>query len=251
VRKLKRFLLALISGPLTLILGVLVTFEGIQGSGKSTAAVAMATEDSKRTERLIYSNDHLNFERYRHFDTAVFVEKIVGEELEDVIVLTDEMYQMADSRSAQTKLNKLWSYFVVQTRKRGVDMYICTHSIENIDIRLRRATDIRGSCRYFSENPCRKCKCRKCGGKGILPNMDMCDVCEGKGGTGMVGGQPCDRCLGYGKVGYVKVFFLDRRLRARYDLPFFANQYWHVFSTKQRIPLAARMLQGIDTQEVI
>jgi len=249
--KLKWFLLALVSGPLTLLLGVLVTLEGIQGCGKSTAAVAMATEDSKRTERLVYSNDHLNFERYRHFDTAVFVEKIVGEELEDVILLTDEMYQMADSRSSQTKLNKLWSYFAVQTRKRGVDMYICTHSIENIDIRLRRAVDIRGSCRYFPENPCKKCKCKKCGGKGELPNYELCDECNGVGGTGMVGGQPCERCLGYGKVGFVKVWFLDRRLRARYDLPILGNQYWHIFSTKQRIPLAAKLLQGIDTQEIL
>ena len=85
-----------------------------------------------------------------------------------MILLTDEMYQMADSRSTQTKLNKLWTYFVVQTRKRGVDMYICTHHLDHIDLRLRRAVDIRGSCRFYPEAPCKKCKCKKCGGSGYV-----------------------------------------------------------------------------------
>lgn len=236
---------------LAFIVNLLVTFEGIQGSGKTTAAVAMAVEENKRTGKLIYSNDHLNHKDYRQFDTAVFVEKVVGEELEDMILLTDEMYQMADSRSSASKLNKLWSYFVVQTRKRGVDMYICTHNIENIDIRLRRATDIRGSCRYYPEVPCRKCKCKVCRGTGEVEGHQECPNCQGRGGTGMVGDQVCDRCYGFGQAGWVKVFFLDRRLRMRYDLEFYGPAYWKVFNTYQRIPLSARLLEGIDTAEVI
>jgi hypothetical protein len=232
------------------LFGLIVTLEGIQGSGKSTAGVGLAVEENKRTSKLIYSNDHLNHPDYRHFDTAVFVEKIVGEELEDMILLTDEMYQMADSRSSMTKLNKLWTYFAVQTRKRGVDMYICTHNIENIDLRLRKATDIRGSCRYYPEIPCRKCKCKRCGGTGRVQGVD-CSECQGRGGTGMVEGKPCDRCFGFGHAGWVKVFFLDRRLRIRYDMDFYGPGYWGYFDTHERIPMSARLLQGIDTNEVL
>jgi len=248
---MKRWLKWLLLLPLVPLLGLIVTLEGIQGSGKTTAAVGLAVEENKKTGKLIYSNDHLDHPDYRHFDTSVFVEKIVGEELEDMILLTDEMYQMADSRSSQTKLNKLWTYFAVQTRKRGVDMYICTHHLDHIDLRLRRAVDIRGSCRYFPEVPCRKCKCKKCGGTGHLAGGIECDNCQGRGGTGMADGKVCDRCYGFGQAGWVKVFFLDRRLRMRYDLEFYGPGYWKVFNTKERIPMNARLLQGIDTTEVL
>lgn len=230
---------------------MIVTFEGVQGCGKTTGGVGMATEESDRTGKLIYSNDHINHPSYKHFDTAVFVEKIIGEELEDMILLTDEMYQMADSRSSQSKLNKLWTYFTVQTRKRGVDMYICTHHLDHIDLRLRRAVDIRGSCRFYSESPCKKCRCKRCGGQGYLVGGVMCTDCQGRGGTGEVHGKPCDRCWGYGQSGWVKIFFLDRRLRRRYTVELFGPKYWHLFNTRERIPMQARLLAGIDTTEVL
>lgn len=224
--------------------------EFVQGTGKTTGAVATAYEDSIETKRLIYSNAHLNCEQYRHFDTSVFLEKILGEELEDVILVTDEMYQMADSRSSQTKLNKLWTYFVVQTRKRGVDLYLCTHNLDHVDIRIRRAVDIRGTCRAYEEKPCRKCKCRKCGGTGRY-NGDTCPECEGRGGTGEVKGKPCDNCHGYGKRTIIRIWFLDRRMKTRYSVDILGNDYWHLFDTRERIPINARIFQGIDTTEYI
>jgi hypothetical protein len=170
--------------------------------------------------------------------------------MEDSILITDEMYQMADSRSSSTKLNKLWTYFTVQCRKRGVDMYLCTHFLDHIDLRLRRAVDIRGSCRYYPERPCRRCRCRKCGGTGNY-NGAPCSECNGIGGTGKYNGQPCERCLGYGEVGTIRVNFLDRRMRRRYMIEIPANNYWHLFNTRERIPIQARILAGIDVAEVV
>ena len=207
---------------------MLVSFEGPMGSGKTTAAVALAFEEHRRNGRKVIANNHLNME-YTHFDIAWFLEHFVANdhELEDCVLLLDEMYQIADSRSSQTKLNKLMTYFVVQTRKRGVDLYICTHHLDHIDLRLRRAVNIRGACRYYSENPCRKCH-----------------------GKREFNGSPCGRCLGYGEVGWVKTRFLDRGLRRRYSLEILANRYWHLFNTLERIPIQARMLQGIDVEMV-
>ena len=220
-----------------------ISFEGVQGSSKTTAAVALAYEEHKNNGRRVISNDHLNFD-YTHFDIKYFLEHIADGELEDCIILLDEMYQIADSRSSQTNLNKLVTYFAVQTRKRGVDLYLCTHHLDHIDLRLRRAVDIRGACRFYSESPCKKCKCRRCGGKG-------CDECNQVGGTGEYLEQPCDRCLGYGVTGWSVVHFLDRRLRQRYTMEIFGPRYWHLFSTRERLPIQAKMVQGIDVLEVV
>jgi len=241
---------------------MIISFEGVQGTSKSTAAVAFAYNEYSVNKKRVISNDHLNFPKIEgvelptHFDIAWFIEHLVDGELENCVLFLDEMYQIADSRSSATKLNKLFTYFIVQTRKRGVDLYVCTHHLDHVDLRLRRAVDIRGACRYYPEVPCRKCRCRACGGKGKIDGVN-CPECRGIGGTGEYKGEPCDRCKGYGELGWSRVNFLDRRLRRRYtsdDLlggPIFGPDYWHMFNTRERIPIQARIIQGIDTSEVV
>ena len=184
-----------------------------------------------------------------------FLENISkDEELNDTDVLLDESYQIMDSRAGMTKQNRLFTYFAVQTRKLGVDLYLPTHSIENIDIRIRRATDIRGTCKTYTTF-CPKCKCKKCKGAGTL-NGRPCDECDGNGGTGLVNGEPCLECLGYGKLCLTRVFALDKRAHRRYTVDItppdyrYSNFYFRFFNTKERIPLAARLLTGIDTSVV-
>jgi hypothetical protein len=232
----------------------------------------MCYEEHLLTGYPVVSNNHLRFEGFKHFDVAWFVEQMQGgTELEDCLMLWDEIYQMMDSRSSGTKLNKASSYYVVQTRKRGVDLYVCTHHIENVDVRLRRAIDVRGASRYF-EQVCKKCKCKTCKGAGRLPHANgshlepTCPDCSGVGGTGVVNGKTCDLCMGYGKLGWIVVSFLDRRLRRRYTselFPYFngdllgermnpgaifCNKYWGLFDTREKMPIQAKLLRGIDTE---
>lgn len=229
----------------------IISFEGVQGMGKTTAAVALAVEESKRLDRRVISNVHINHPNFQHFDIAWFLEHIADHEIEDALLVLDEMYQLADNRTTQSKLNKLFSYFIVQCRKRNVDLYVCTHNILHIDIKLRRAIDIRGSCRYYPEKPCKKCRCKVCGGSGMRgSNGQLCEACKGVGGTGRYGSGPCDRCLGYGESGWVKVYFLDRRAKKRYTLELFGPEHWHLFNTRERIPMQARLVQGIDAEEI-
>lgn len=235
----------------------IISCEGVMGAGKSTAAVALAYEKSNGGERKVISNMHLNTEflPYTHFSLEWFLEHLIDQELEDCVLVLDEMYQLFDSRSSGTKLNKLLTYFVVQTRKRGVDLIVCTHHLDHVDKRGRRAVDIRGACRYYEEKPCHRCRCRRCGGTGGYLGADCPDCTRdemGKptGGTGEYMGRPCERCLGYGKVGLVVVNFLNRRLRKRYSLDIMGNKYWHLFSTRERIPMQARILAGIDLAEI-
>jgi len=170
--------------------------------------------------------------------------------MEDCILILDEMYQIADSRSSQTKLNKLMTYFIVQTRKRNVDLYLCTHHLDHVDLRLRRAVDIRGACRFYLERPCRKCRCSVCHGTGLVNGL-VCTECNGVGGTGKYNGKPCDRCMGYGEGGWERISFLDRRLRRRYSIELWGPMYWHLFNSYERIPMQARILRGIDTEMLV
>ena len=236
---------------------MIISFEGSMGQSKTTAAIAFALREQKEYGKKIISNVHLNIVPYTQFSLEYFLENLTNTELEDCVLLLDEMYQLQDSRRSATKLNIVMSYFIVQTRKRGVDLYICTHHIENIDIRTRRAVDIRGSCRYYAEDPCRACTCKVCHGRKKINGQD-CPACHGIGGTG-VGrdGKPCERCAGYGTNGYSRVNFLDRRLRRRYTsedimgAPIHGPEYWPYFDTKERIPLQAKLLSGIDISEVV
>lgn len=234
---------------------MIVTFEGQMGSGKSTAAVAFAYEEHEVNDRRIISNVHLNFPSTK-FSLEWFLEHLADHEMENCVLFLDEMYQIADSRSSGSKLNKVFTYFMVQTRKRDVDVYFCTHYLDHVDLRLRRSADMRNSCRYYGR-VCPKCKCRSCGGTGRVGSNGKnvpCTQCNGVGGTGIDNktGQPCVECLGYGQQGWVRLNVLDRRLRRRYSPPdMFANPYWHLFNSWDRIPMPARTIQGIDAAEVM
>ncbi len=73
-------------------------------------------------------------------------------ELKNTSVVLDEAYLYVDSRLTQSSFSRLMTYFVMQTRKRNVDLYITTQQFENVDIRLRRNCDIRALCRYNQKN---------------------------------------------------------------------------------------------------
>lgn len=233
---------------------MIVSFEGPQGTGKTVSAVALAYEEYKNTGRKIISNNHLTFP-YTHFSMEYFLEHIADEEMENCVLLLDEAYQYMDSRMSQSKESRIFSYFVVQTRKRGVDLYICTHSIENVDIRLRRNVDIRGANSYRIEKPCHICK-----GTGLPPKPNLVDhrLIDGKDV------EVCPLCLGYREpddlegptvVGYGRTYFLRSRAtrgqQRRFTYSIIANQYFDKYSTRERMPIRSKMLTGIDTVEVV
>lgn len=213
------------------------TFEGPQGYGKTLSAVAIAYEEYKNYGKKVICNNHLNFP-YTHFNLQYFLDHFTDRELENCVLILDEAYQYMDSRLTQTKLNKLFTYFVVQTRKRGVDLFVCTHHINNVDIRLRRAVDVRGACSYFPENPC-----KLCGGKGVRGNN----------------GDKCSRCLGYGQTGFARVSFLQLRgpasklsnKRRRFTVEIFAPRYWSLYDTHERLPIQKKMFEGLEALEVV
>jgi len=226
----------------------------------------------------VYSNNHLNFP-YTYFDAKYFLDHLNDEELVNSVLLLDEAYIYLDARTGASKLNKLFTYFIVQTRKRGVDLYICTHHIDIVDKRLRRAVDIRGTCRYKKEYPCTQCQGagrllepingtkKKKSGNGLKPRPSpkasrfVGESILSKAVTRITKVKPeekvvqvpgptiapteaevCPRCLGYGVTGWETCRLLDLRTGVRKRVRIFGPAVFHLFSTEEMIPLTKKQM---------
>ena len=204
-------------------------FLGPMGCGKTTLAVALAEYYRETREKEIMSNMHLNIP-YRSFTLESLAEEMASgsSELVDVVILLDETYQMMDSRTSSTKMNRLLSYFIVQARKRDVELITCSHAFRSLDIRLRAATDEKGTAHYIEENPCKLCK-----------------------GVGTYQEERCYRCNGYGKTGYAYARIYSR---AKYTTVLFevknTSLIWPLFDTKERVPLRADTFTKLSTKEI-
>jgi len=189
----------------------------------------------------IYSNISLNIP-YVKFDAGYFVAHVNDHEMDDCILLLDEAYLLMDSRSGQTKMNKLGSYFVAQTRKRDVDMYVCVQHVDLVDKRLRRAVDERGTCHYRKEDPC-----SKCGGTGSIQRRSLISIKNRDAIVkDLVGplseAEKCTRCLGYGVTGWATTTFYNKKTRKRRRLTIFGPAVFWVFDTKELVGLTKQQV---------
>jgi len=221
------------------------SFEGVMGSGKTLTAVALACSEHYQNGRKIISNIHLAFP-YTRFDMQFFMEHLQDEQLNNCVTLLDEAHQYLDARRSGGRANILWTYYTVQTRKRGVDLYACFHHIDVMDKRFRRQVDVRGTCRYLKEDPCGKCggekvvqrggvMCPSCGRDGGKPQAD-CSFCKGTG-------EVCPRCLGYGVTGWATTRFLDLRSGRRSRIKVFGPAFFGMYNTEELIPFTGKQLK--------
>jgi zona occludens toxin (predicted ATPase) len=128
---------------------MIIVLEGRMGSGKTLSSTAFAVIDKLENGRDIICNYHLNGIDYKYFSYELFVEWMKSNEtLNNASIIVDEAYLIGDSRMSQSGLGKLFTYFILQTRKRGVDLYITTQQFRNIDIRIRMNADVRAICKY-------------------------------------------------------------------------------------------------------
>ena len=197
---------------------MITTFEGVMGSGKTLSAVTLAYIGYQQGREII-SNVAVNFP-HTTFDPKYLIDNMNTTELTNCIFLLDEAYLFVDSRNSQSKLSKLFSYFMAQTRKREVDLLVCIHHIDTVDRRLRRAIDVRGTCRFKKYDPCRKCK-----------------------GETTIKGEVCPECLGYGVSGVASVSFFDMRSVKRSKIKIQAAMYWHLYDTNQLVKTTGQSLR--------
>jgi len=73
------------------------------------------------------------------WDIDFFMNHMQDEEMSDTTFILDEAYFFMDKRNTASKLNKLFSWFIAQTRKKNVNVLVCTQKENQIDFRLDQA----------------------------------------------------------------------------------------------------------------
>lgn len=101
---------------------MIMVLEGSSGSGKTTALKYFEAVEKNEGKAC-----HWEF----HTD------------LVNCAIFLDERYEWYDCR--RTK-NRLFSYFVMQTRARRVTLYVTTRKLEMVDKSIRRHMDVKGIC---------------------------------------------------------------------------------------------------------
>ena len=121
---------------------VLRLMTGIKGSGKTCYTTALLCE-SYRQGRTVYANYHLRFP-YTPLNMEQIIEDM--ENLQNVAIAIDEAQIYFDCRMSASKQNRLFSYLMLQSRKRNVDINMTSQQLFNVDIRIRRNLDYLYEC---------------------------------------------------------------------------------------------------------
>jgi hypothetical protein len=108
--------------------------EGIVGAGKSVVLTYHGYQAYKKGQ-IVYANYRLAFPHKR-----LNLKNIVQElpRLRDATILFDEAQNQVSARQFMSANNIMFSKFVKQTRKAGIDLHIATQQAIGIDIDIRR-----------------------------------------------------------------------------------------------------------------
>ncbi len=126
---------------------MIVGIIGKRGCGK-TITMAKTVDDMLKKGKTIYTNFHINkkaidkkYHNKINLLDAEFFKNYKDFKLYNCALFLDEIYVYIDARSSMSKRNRLWSYFINQTRKRDVDLYFTTQFFRQVELRLRENTE--------------------------------------------------------------------------------------------------------------
>jgi hypothetical protein len=122
---------------------------GLLGSGKTLSMVRDMINDKKKGKKIItnlvtnFESTTLSKEFFKDFS------KDKTGELFNCTLAIDELHIFLDSRRSTSKRNTAISYFILQTRKRGVTLRGTSQFFSQVEIRLRNVTDYLTECRSY------------------------------------------------------------------------------------------------------
>ena len=127
---------------------MIIGIEGAMGTGKTIMMVRYLLLDYKKKSD-IYCNFALKNIEYKPLDVIEILKLDKNKKsLSNISIGIDEITVFIDSRVSSSVLNRLFSYFILQTRKRNVVLYYTTQDIMMVDLRLRRHTDFIVECDF-------------------------------------------------------------------------------------------------------
>lgn len=125
---------------------VLVPLVGKMGGGKTATMTYLLYKDFKAQKEHIFSNYRLNFPRRKDgylpepLDLTLFADP-TNNKLNNCSVGGDEFWTIADSRNSSSKVNRMISAIILQSRKRQSDFYFTSQSFMQLDKRIRDNCD--------------------------------------------------------------------------------------------------------------
>ena len=103
--------------------------------------------------RPLYTNLELKGIPFKEFDIDRFLSGEHDKELYNATIGIDEITVMMDCRVSSSKHNLLMGYLVLQSRKRDIDIYYTTQSLDLVDYkRLVKYTNYIVSCSKFEND---------------------------------------------------------------------------------------------------
>lgn len=129
---------------------MIIAYVGERGSGKTLSMVAQSYKDKKKYKKRILANmEELKFKDF-FLDKNILLDFAnKNSMLSNCVLVIDEIHNLVDSRRSTAKGNLIFSYLVLQSRKRDVDIYYTTQDIGQVDKRLRQQTDLIISCESY------------------------------------------------------------------------------------------------------
>lgn len=111
---------------------MLIAIIGNVGSGKTILEVRYAKKDAENNRKII-TNLNLFSIPYEIFKIEEFLNNEYNEKLNNASVFLDEITMYMDCRLSGSKQNLLMGYLVLQSRKRGIDIYATMQDLDLID----------------------------------------------------------------------------------------------------------------------
>ena len=126
---------------------MIIAFTGSLGSGK-TLLMAYLLHEFQKIDRTILANFKLSFP-YKQ----ITFEDIENFKPNNCCLGLDELEIWLDCRSSMSKQNRIISYFILQTRKRYVDLFFTTQTFDQVEYRLRNQTNYVIDCEKIAQLP--------------------------------------------------------------------------------------------------